>query len=203
MISAAPQQGFLPPLGQHPRGQEQHPQQCRLQGDRQEQPRQGYHRNRTCNPSPACSSPRFRLRRRRRCWSNWAGRAWGDTAEDHSWDIAADPLGLRRLRENTRTSLSVQPLSPLLPLHISLPLPLPLHHPSLHLPFHLPLHLPLPLLRAKQKTCRRSPLNGSDGNRLRIALLRSQSEASEALGCMGILRRSRLRSHPGIQQLCF
>lgn len=34
----APQQGLLPPLCWHPRGEEQHPQQCRLQGHWQEQP---------------------------------------------------------------------------------------------------------------------------------------------------------------------
>ena len=37
-MSLVDQQGLLPPLGWHPRGQEQHAQQCCLQGDRQEQP---------------------------------------------------------------------------------------------------------------------------------------------------------------------
>ncbi|KAK4138869.1 hypothetical protein BT67DRAFT_438173 [Trichocladium antarcticum] len=40
----APQQGLLPPVRRHHRGQEQHPQQCCLQGHWQEQPRQCHQR---------------------------------------------------------------------------------------------------------------------------------------------------------------
>lgn len=44
-VSLAPHQGLLPPRGRYPRDQEQHAQQCCLQSDWQEHPRQGRHRS--------------------------------------------------------------------------------------------------------------------------------------------------------------